>query len=204
MRIRRIAILVLVQILFLVSAFKVEAQEKMTTYSMSALGNKEPLSLDISLSNDNTLWIDMYSTYEKGARCGFTLDENIKPNFISTAKQAKDLYTEWKRMAIENNYQEIKQKMHFIFYTGGYFTYFDKMEQDDNVRIIFAFTYYKGDYVLIMNLDKMTAASNDQISFEGSTIVFNSENEIDSFLNTISTESISNLKASRSDAIIRN
>ncbi len=199
-----IRIIILVQVLFLGSGFIADAQEKITTYSMSALGNKEPLNLNISLSNDNTLWIDMYSVYDQETRCGFTLDEHIKPNFISITNQAKNLYTEWKRMAIENNLQEIKQKMHFIFYTGGYFSYFGKMERDENVRVIFAFAYFKGDYVLILNLDKMTADENEQISFEGGSMVFNSENEIDSFLNAISTESISNLRASKSNAIIPN
>ena len=199
-----IRILIFVLILFLSSGFIADAQEKISTYSMSALGNEEPLSLNISLSNDNTLWIDMYSVYDKETRCGFTLDKNIKPNFISIAKQAGDLYAEWKRMAIENDLQEIKQKMHFIFYTGGYFSYFGKMERDDNVRVIFAFAYFKSDYVLIMNLDKMTSSENDQISFEGGTMVFNSENEIDSFLNAISTESISNLRANKSNTVIQN
>src|SRR5690606_22024012 len=122
----------------------------------------------------------------------------------STAKQAEPLYTEWKRMALENNLQEIKQKMHFIFYTGGYFSYFENMKTDNNVRVIFAFTYFKGDYVLIINLDKMIADDDEQISFEGSTIVFNSENEIESFLNTLSTESINNLRASKSNAVNSN
>ena len=194
-------IVILVQIIFWGSGFVANAQEKITTYSMSVLGNKEPLSFDISLSKDNTLWIDMYSAYNQETRCGFTLDEHIKPNFISTAKQAGQLYTEWKRMALENNLQEIKQKMHFIFYTGGYFSYFGNMKTDNNVRVIFAFTYFKGDYVLIINLDKMIADDDEQISFEGGTIVFNSENEIESFLNTLSTESINNLRASKSNAV---
>jgi hypothetical protein len=197
MNIKKFAIIVLIQLLVLSSGFNSEAQEKMTTYSMSALGRNEPLNLDINLSDDNTLWIDMFSAYEPETRCGFTLNEHIKPNFISTAKQARNLYAEWKKMAIENNLQEVQQKMHFIFYTGGYFTYFDKLKQDDNVRVIFAFTHFKGDYVLIMSLDEMTAMDNDQISFNGGSIVFNSEEEIDSFLNTISMESISNLKASK-------
>jgi hypothetical protein len=194
-------IVILVQIIFWAPGFIANAQEKITTYSMSVLGNKEPLSFDISLSKDNTLWIDMYSAYNQETRCGFMLDEHIKPNFISTAKQAGQLYTEWKRMALENNLQEIKQKMHYIFYTGGYFSYFGNMKTDSNVRVIFAFTYFKGDYVLIINLDKMIADDDEQISFEGGTIVFNSENEIESFLNTLSTESINNLRASKSNAV---
>jgi len=197
-------LVILLQIFFLGPGLIASAQEKITSYSMSALGNTEPLSFDISLSNDNTLWIDMYSAYNQETRCGFTLDEHIKPNFIYTAKQAGQLYTEWKRQALESNLQEIKQKMHFIFYTGGYFSYFENMKTDNNVRVIFAFTYFKGDYVLIINLDKMIADDDEQISFEGSTIVFNSENEIESFLNTLSTESINNLRASKSNAVNSN
>lgn len=195
---------ILLQVLFLSLGMISNAQEKITSYSMSALGNTEPLSFDISLSSDNTLWIDMYSAYNQETRCGFTLDEHIKPNFISTVKQAGQLYAEWKRLAVESNLQEIKQKMHFIFYIGGYFSYFGNMKTDNNVRVIFAFTYFKDNYVLIINLDKMLADDDEQISFEGATIVFNSENEIESFLNTISTESISNLRASKSNAVNSN
>lgn len=196
MNIRTIVILILGQVLFLGSVFTGKAQEKIATYSMSAFGDKEPLNYDISLSDDNALWIDVFSAYEPEARCGFILDEKFKSNFITTLKNAGDLYTEWKQWAFENNVQDIKKKMHYIFYTGGYFSYFDNLEQDDNVRVIFAFTYFKGDYVLILNLEKMTARDNDLVTFDGGSIVFNSEFEIDSFLKTISTESLSNLRAS--------
>ena len=204
MNIKTIAYLFLVQVIISVLAINAEAQEKIATYSMSALGKTEPLAMDISLSDDNTLWIDMFSAYEPDARCGFTLDERTKSNFISTAKQAKDLYTEWKKMATENNLGDVKQKMHFIYFTGGYFTYFDELKQDNNVRIIFAFANFKGDYVLIMNLDNMTARDNDEIAFSGGSIVFNSEDEIDSFLNAISQESISNLRASKPVGMLPN
>lgn len=201
MKIKTIVILVLGQVLFLGSVFNAEAQEKIASYSMSALENKEPLNFDINLSEDNTLWVDVFSAYEPGVRCGLKLEERYKPNFITTVKNAGILYTEWKRWAIENNIQEIKKKMHYIFYTGGYFSYFDKLNQDDNVRIVFAFTYFKDDYVLIMNLEKMSAMDNDRITFDGGTIVFNSEDEINNFINLISTESLSNFRASQSQHI---
>lgn len=186
-------------VLFFSSLFMSSAQEKIDTYSMSALRDREQLNFDIGLSDDNTLWIDVFSTYNPGVRCGFKLDENHKSNFISTVMEARNLYTVWKQMAIENNFQDIKKKMHFIFYTGGYFTYFDSLKHDENVQVIFAFTHYKDDYVLIMSLDNMTDKDNEHISFKGGSIIFNSEEEINSFLDKISTESICNLKASQSE-----
>lgn len=193
------AILILGQVLVFGSMLTINAQEKLDTYSMSALKDKNPLNFDISISDDNTLWIDVFSAYNPEARCGFKLDENNKSNFISTLMEARNLYTVWKKMAIENNFQDIKKKMHYIFYTGGYFSYLDMLKYDENVQVIFAFTYYKDDYVLILSLDNMTDKNNEKITFTGGSIIFNSEIEIDNFLDKISPEAISNLKASQTE-----
>lgn len=201
MNIKIIVFLALATIFFIHSPNKALSQEKIATYKMSALENKEPSAFDINLGNDNILWIDIFSAYEPGVRCGFKLDERYKSNFITTVKDAKKLYSEWKMWAIENNSQDMKKKMHYIFYTGGYFSYFDNLKHDDNVRIVFAFAYFKNDYVLIMNLEEMTANDNDQVVFNGGTMVFNSEEEVDTFLNVISPESIIGLKASKTDNI---
>lgn len=196
----KVLVTTMMKFVLIVGSFNmVQAQEKIDTYSMSALRDKEQHNFDIGLSDDNTLWIDVFSTYNPGARCGFKLDENHRSNFISTVMEARNLYSVWKQMAIENNFQDIKKKMHFIYYTDGYFTYFNSIKQDENVQVIFAFTHYKGDYVLIMSLDNMTDKDNEHISFKGGSIIFNSEIEIDNFLDKISPESISNLRASQSE-----
>ena len=201
MNIKTIVFIVLAQVIISGLVFNAGAQEKIATYSMSALESKEPLNFDVSLGADNALWIDVFSAYEQGSRCGFKLDERYKSNFISTVKDAENLYTEWKRWAVENNYQEIKKKMHYIFYTEGYFSYFGNVKQDNNVRVFFAFANFKNDFVLIINLEEMTAGDNDHVKFNGGTMVFNSEKEIDDFLNIISPEAISGLKASKSENI---
>lgn len=201
MNIKAIVFLGLTQVFFLGLAHKTLAQEKIASYSMSALEDKQPSNFDINLNEDNSLWIDVYSAYEPGVRCGFKLDERYKSNFITTLKDAENLYSEWKRWAVENNFQDLKKKMHHIFYTEGYFTYFDNLKTDSNVRVVFAFANFKNEFVLIMNLEEMTASDNDQVTFNGGTIVFNSENEINDFLNIISPKFVSGLKASQSENI---
>jgi hypothetical protein len=191
------AVLFFIFVLFTVLTLKTEAREKIGSYTMSTLRDYNIGDFAITLETDNALWIDVYSTYNPEIKCGIILDERYLPNFITTFENARDLYTEWKKMAIENHLQEIKQKMHFIFFTGGYFSYFDKIKQDDDVKLIFAFTYFKGDYVLIMNLEEMTATDNEKITFNGASIIFNSEAEINSFLDKISPDYINNLKAAK-------
>jgi len=176
--------------LFFCSTFITNAQVKIDTYSMSALGNKDYNNFDISISDDNTIWIDAYATYSPGEKCGFILEESMQSGFISTLENARDQFSEWKRVSIDNNITEVKMKMDYIFFTGGYFSYLNKLKSDSNVRVIYAFTYFNGDYVLIMNLEKMTAEDNDLISFEGTSVIFNSEQEIDTFLSKISEKSI--------------
>ena len=199
MRIKNKIISILVLTLLIVKGFISIGQEKVDTYSMSALSDFDVEQFDIRIDNDNNLWIDAFSTYQPETRCGITIDERYKPNFITTFENARDLYTEWKRMAMESNLQDIKQKMHFMFFTGGYFTYFDELKKDDDVKLIFAFTWFNGDYVLIMNLEEMTAADNDLIRFNGASLIFNSEEEINSFLDKISPHYINNFRASKAE-----
>ncbi len=165
------------------------AQDKIDTYSMSALGSHDYNNFDISISDNKSLWFDVHSAYAPGIKCGFKIEENLQQDFISTLLMAKDQYTDWKQTAIENNTTNIKKKMDFFFFTEGYFAHMNELKFDKDAKIIFAFTYFKGDYILILNIDDMTNSDNQSISFNGATLVFNSEKEIDNFLNKISTQS---------------
>lgn len=167
-----------------------KAQNKIDTYSMSALGARDYNNFDISISDDKSLWFDVHSAYSPGIKCGFKIEENLQEDFISTLLMAKNQYTSWKQTAIENNTQNIKRKMDLFFFTEGYFAHRNELEFDKDAKIIFAFTYFKGDYVLILNIDNMVSSDNKPISFNGATLVFNSEKEIDNFLNKIYTHSI--------------
>ena len=197
MRIKNTVVSILVISLLGIIGFNAKAQEKVDKYTMSSLSDFDVEQFDIRIDNDNNLWIDAFSTYQPETRCGIILEERYKPNFITTFENARDLYTEWKRMAIESNLQDIKHKMHFMFFTGGYFTYFDEMKKDDDVRLIFAFTWFKENYVLIMNLEEMTDSDNDLIKFNGASFIFNSEEEINHFLDKISPQYINNFRASK-------
>lgn len=167
----------------------VKAQDKIDTYSMSALGSHDYNNFDISISDDKSLWFDVHSAYAPGIKCGFKIEENLQQDFIGTLLMAKDQYTDWKQTAIENNTTDIKKKMDFFFFTEGYFAHMNELKFDKDAKIIFAFTYFKGDYILILNIDNMTTSDNQPIAFNGATLVFNSEKEIDNFLNKISTQS---------------
>lgn len=181
--------------LFLACNAQINAQEKIATYPMTAVDAGKD-TFGIWLNPDQTLWIDTYSAYNSEVRCGMILDKHNLDNFITTLRNAKELYTEWKKIAIENDLKDIQQKMHFVYFAGGYFSYFDEIKQDDDVRLIFAFARYKDDYVLILNLEEMSVPGNDMIAFNGASIVFNSELEIDRFLGKISPDSIRPLNAS--------
>lgn len=189
---KTIGISILGLVLFFISGTPGKAQNIISTYTMSALKVANQRNFDIYLGEDNSLNIDVYSTYKPEERSGFIVKEDLQPDFINTFEIAKNQYTEWKSYAIANNMTEVKMKMDLIFFTEGYFTFHNELKSDKEVNVIFAFTYYNGNYVLIMNLDNMTASGNELISFNGASIVFNSEKEIDSFLNKISPEQIRN------------
>jgi len=190
-----IAITILGFTLILGSASFAKAQNKIDTYSMSALGHQEFNNFDISISDDNTLWIDAYATYSPGEKCGLKIEGFLQPDFLYTLEKAKEQYSDWKKISVEKNIKDVRMKMDYVFATEGYFSYLNNLKYDQNVMIIFAFTYFKGEYVLIMNLEKMTASDNELVTFDGTSVIFNSEQEIESFIRKISPEAIANNKA---------
>ncbi len=197
---KEIGITILGFALILGSAFFAKAQVKIDTYSMNALGNLKYNNFDISISDNNTLWVDAYATYNPGDKCGLKIEGFLQPDFIYTLEKAKEQYSEWKKVSVEKNITEVRMKMDYVFASEGYFSYFNTLKYDRNVTVIFAFTYFKGDYVLIMNLEKMTALDNELVTFDGTSVIFNSEEEIDSFISKISPESIANHRAKKHTA----
>ena len=190
-----ILITILSSAMFLGSTFFAKAQVKIDTYSMSSLRNLKNNNFDISISDDNTLWIDAYATYNPGERCGLKIEEYLQPDFMYTLEKAKEQYIEWKKISVEKNITEVRMKMDYVFASEGYFSYLDALKLDQYVTVIFAFTYFNGDYVLIINLERMTASDNELVTFDGTSVIFNSEQEIDSFISKISPESLASHKA---------
>ena len=190
-----ILIIIVAFLLFLGSTFLAKAQIKIDSYSMSSLRNLKNNTFDISISEDNTLWIDAYATYNPGEKCGLKIEGFLQEDFIYTLEKAKEQYSEWEKICVEKKITDVRMKMDYVFASEGYFSYLNALKFDQNVTVIFAFTYFKGDYVLIMNLERMTATDNELVTFDGTSVIFNSEQEIDSFISKISPESIASHKA---------
>jgi hypothetical protein len=165
-------------------------QEKYTTYD-NLYGEK---TYEVSISHkDNgkyTLYVDMMSLDNLSKSGGIMIDEKEHILFLRNLKEAKEKYIEWVNIAKENNVKDLSKSMSYKVKVGGFFQYGSKWNFQYFVNLTFDFRIVDGKNLLIVRTGELKSSSNRYITHDGFVFVFQSEKEIDDFINILSVEKV--------------
>jgi len=181
--------LLLVLLIGLVSTFSY-SQEEIDTYELSYFSSKPPQSISVAESEKNGISFYIEAPSMDRSKVSLIVRESELNDFKASIDSAKSTYAKWKKTAEENNVSDIdkeididKVKIECAFHYGDW-------NFDFSVQVIARFKVLdNGECLLIIqNKRKLQSSSNQYIDADGFLIVFNSESEIDSFLNSLSLE----------------
>lgn len=185
-------------LLILILAYtSVSAQEKFSTYKLYFDGVERNILISTSEKDKDkgnfTLWIDTQSRdklYKKGS---IDLTKKNYNDFVHTLTSAKAKYEEWVKTAKENNVNDLSKEMTYKCNTECAFLMSDwNFDHDVELSYGFRVSEFKGNinYYLIVKTDKLVSSSNQFMDMDGLWLWFKSTEEIDSFLNSISMDKI--------------
>jgi hypothetical protein len=106
--------------------------------------------------------------------------------FLSKLNEAKVKYVEWSLTAKENNVINFSKLMEYKVRVGSYFKYGNEYHSQYGAKLDFTFTVIDGISSLVIGTRKLTSSSNQYMTHDGFIFVFQSEKEIDDFIDILS------------------
>jgi len=168
------------------------AQDQFTTYNNTYCGRKYVIFVSTK-GNIFTLWINAMPTFDSNETGGIIVHEDNYYKFIEALKLAKLKYEDAVKTAKEKSVTNLNKSMRVFNIVDAYFKQ-DKMYMQGDVPLIYNFKVQeidgKPEYLLFVNTGKLTASNYTTVHSNGCSLVFSSTEEIDKFINLISTEKI--------------
>ena len=171
------------------------AQEAFAEYNSTYFENVNEVLIDVKNEYKYDLYIYMTSLDTYYTEGGIITGEKNNNKLITSLNLAKSKYTEWKNIASANNVYDLNKKMDHPCFVSGYFQYGGKWYIDSSIIIDYTFKINEGNPILIARTGEMVSSSNDYIDHKGFVFVFQSESEIDNFINVISQDNINDFMA---------
>lgn len=165
-------------------------QEKYTSYDNLYVEKTYDVSLSYKDNGKYTLYVDMMSMDNLSNNGGVMISEKEHDSFLSTLNEAKMKYSEWVTTAKDNNVTDLSKPMTYKTKVGGFFQYGNTWNFQYVVNLTFNFKIVDGKNLLIVRTGKLTSSSNRYITHDGFVFVFQSEKEIDDFVNILSVDSV--------------
>lgn len=182
------------------------SQDVIDSYEMSYFESKPTYNISASqVKNGKTsFYIYVASADRYSDAVALIIKSEQLEKFKSVIDSAKVTYINWSETAKENNVTELDKEISIdkITFECGFFT--SDWHFDYSVQLTARFKILSsGQYVLILeNKYKLVSGSNKYIDSDGFFMVFTSSDEIDSFLNKLTLESVSSYyekKSSKED-----
>ncbi len=130
--------------------------------------------------------------------------EKVLESFVSDLVSVRDKYTEWKRVAVENEVQKASKKFELTAKSDTYFTYGRDTYFNFNKRIEFLFGIAeKGGevkYTVVLNSGELQASSNRYIKIDGFVITFSSEEDFNDLISKLNKDKILNYLSQPKDS----
>ena len=186
--------LIIVMLFALVMTSVGYSQDVIDTYEMSYFKSKPTYNILASevKNGKTTFYIEAASRDGYSHEVVLIIKSEQLEKFKSIIDSAKVTYKNWSKIAKENNVTELDKEISIdkITFACGFFT--SKWHFDFSVQLKARFKILpNGEYVLILqNKSKLVSSSNQYIDSDGFYIVFTSSDEIDSFLNKLTLESV--------------
>jgi hypothetical protein len=176
-------------IFFLTCWSEAGAQMEYTSYRMGLTGEE----YKIEIGKEGKLYISMLSVDNLSKEAGIIVKPNKAQTLIECLDTSRKKLREWGKIARDNNIQEFRKEIDCRCKVEGFFSYGD-WQFDYNVQLTFNFTMLKvGEEVypvLMVRTGPMQSMSNQFISHDGATIVFEKDEEIVEFIRMINPKNV--------------
>lgn len=182
----------LATILFLVLGInQVSSQEHYADYYSKFVQSNFEIEIHSENLEKYDLFINLFSMDELSEKGGIILTQNNHSEFLKQLKLAKEKYIEWKSVASANGVKDFQKEMTYSLIAETYFYYLKEWYFQKITTIYFEFkTLDDGRNILIMRTTKLKDDLNKYITHDGFVLVFESESEINSFINKITIEKV--------------
>jgi hypothetical protein len=186
--------LMMMTLMMLLSTVSYSQNKVFTTYT-DVFGDTCNIKL---MGKDTTkyhIWIKVHSIDDSHKVGGIMVSNKSENMFISSLTKAKAKYIEWLTIAKNNDVKDLYKEME-IQCKGieGYFLYGKDFHFQFNVKLKFSFMVREKDgeitYRLVIKTGEMTASDNQFMKVDGVVLVFNSEKEIQDFIDTLDHKKI--------------
>ena len=178
---------------FALLSINCNAQEQFTTYDNTYCGKKYVIFVSVKGNGIFTLWINAMSFDDQSKGCGIIVQEKDYYTFIDAIKLAKLKYEDRVEEAKKNNVRQLDKTMRIFNTVDAYFKQ-EKLYLQRNVLLNYDFKVREIDgklnYLLFISTGILKASNNTLAESNGSSLVFSSVEEIDKFINQLSTEKI--------------
>lgn len=188
----------LIGIILLTSGLIVKAQDKFTSYDNTYAKKTFDIHISIKDNEKFTLYIEAMSLDNLHETGGFMVDDKKYQGFIDALNEAKSKYQEWEQTAKSNNVKDLDKEMPIKSKVVGFFLYGSDWHFQHIVNLTFDFKIMESEgeinYLLIVRSGKMQSSRNQFMDVDGVVLVFNSANEIQDFVDSISSNKINEFK----------
>lgn len=169
------------------------SQDKMDTYTMNNFGKTFEINMSSIKSNgDYSLQIHAHSIDKGSNDVMLIIKRDEMPTFRAILDTAAFIYNKWKVAAIQNNVSAVEKEIVVEkIDIDAAFMKVDQWQFDVTVELQARFKVINGTYLLIIgNTEKLQSTANPNLQSDGFYLVFNSEEEISSFISKVSQESV--------------
>ncbi|MDH6353844.1 hypothetical protein M2132_000161 [Dysgonomonas sp. PH5-45] len=174
-------------VLFLVPCVSIYAQKKVATYEMSYFSDKK---YDIEGLLDKDGMLSVYIGVEgKAKTTTVKFEEKELKELKNTLEQIKNKFSEWSKIAKENNVTDMTKEMDFSLPKSTICWYSSKWFFAFNQELKPTFMILEGNRHIVSIVKKVTASSNKYID-ETIYWIFSSPQEIDAFINLIDIDKL--------------
>lgn len=177
----------LVMAFIMLTAFQVQAQKKVSEYSMSYL---EGMTYDVMatiVKNGNfDYYVNCASFERKDDIVGIVISSKSLNNFVDCLRNLEGKFTEWSETAKKNNVTDYSKEFDVNFpSTSCYFKYGDfHFAFNRKMKARFVVTS-EGRCLAILAIRDLQASDNRFMDHDGLLIAFSSVDEIESFIKAI-------------------
>lgn len=174
----------------------IHAEEKISEYSMSFFG-QESYDIETSTIKNGKFTYYIYTkSKEKDGICGLMINSTKIQELFDALRQIETKFEEWSKTAVENditNYDKsfeiILPKMDCFFKYGSKWCF----HYGWKIKPYFKVTD-SGKCLVVINIGKLTASTNQFMHHDGMMMAFSSVNEIEDFIEAMNPEHTINNK----------
>lgn len=169
------------------------SQDRMDTYTMNNYGKTYDINMSSVKSNgDFSIQIIAHSIDKGSPQAMLIVKRDEMAAFRTILDTAAYIYNKWKVAAVQNNVTALdKEIVVEKLEIDAAFMKLDQWQFDLTVELRARFKIVGGKYFLIIeNTEKLQSTANANLVSDGFYILFDSEEEIASFISKISQDSI--------------